>query len=723
MLIDVAWRPRLLLLLACAIAALLVAGLAARPVAAAVPVLEAAVTDTTGVLDEDRAQIEDALERLFDRTGVQLYVLFVETTDGMAIGAYADEVALASDLGARDGLLVVALSDRTDNISLGEDLRDVVSQSEQDRIRTDVLEPALGDGEFGGAVIATAAALEQALLVPTPLPATPAPPVATPGSVATPVPGGGEGSPGGGGGNFLLLLIGAILLVLGVAWLFGRVASLRRERREAFAEAKRQEELGREANALLIKTDDDLRDAEQELGFVEAEYGERQVGPMRTEIAAAREELKAAFAIGQKLDDSEPETAEQRRQMIEEIISRCRKAQGVIEKQRAEAQRLRDLETNAPRVLATLEADLARVEGAAAAARSAGERLERYAESSIEPVKGNLAAALTELDQARTRVSEGKAALERDDAPGAAVAANAAQQHLGDASALLVALTNLADSLDATARTLQDQLSAAAADVEAARASAATSPAPGTAEIFAQAEAALNEARQLAGAARPDVLAAAGKATEANALSDKLLAGVQAAQVSFQRTQKNAIAAIATARADISRASDYVNGYRRSQSIGREARNRLADAERLAAEAEQALTTDVSRALELARAADARANEAYRLAVQQAPQFPPYDPTQYRPDDGLGSLVIGAILGGILSGGRSGGGGIGSGGSAPSRSGGGGIFSGGGRGGGFGGGRTSSGSFGGFGSGGFRGGFGGRSGGGFGGGRSSSGRW
>jgi hypothetical protein len=222
------------------------------------------------------------------------------------------------------------------------------------------------------------------------------------------------------------------------------------------------------------------------------------------------------------------------------------------------------------------------------------------------------------------------------------------------------------------------------------------------------------------------VLAASSKATEANALTDKLLAGIQAAQVAHERTQKNAIAAIATARADVSRARDYINGHRRSQSIGREARNRLAEAERILAESERVLPSDVSSALQLARSADAMANEAYRLAVEQTPQIPTFDPNQYRPDDSLGSLVVGAILGGMMSGGRSG-----SFGSAqpsqPSRrggGGGGGIF-GGSRGGGFGGGRSSGGSFGGrgFGSGGFRGGVGGRSGGGFGGGRSSGGRW
>ena len=234
-------------------------------------------------------------------------------------------------------------------------------------------------------------------------------------------------------------------------------------------------------------------------------------------------------------------------------------------------------------------------------------------------------------------------------------------------------------------------------------------------ESFSEAEAALDEARRLAGEPRPDVLAASRKATEAAQHADKLLAGVRQAQVQFQRTQQNAISAIATAKADIGRASDYIGVNRRSQNIGREARNRLADAQRLVTQAEATLATDVNQALQQARTANSLANQAYTLARRDSPAAPPIDYTQYRPDDGIGSLVLGAMLGGMFSGAGRGRGATRSGSASPSRSGGG-------R---FGGGRSSSGSFGrgGLGMGGFGGGIGGRSGGGFGGGRSSSGRW
>lgn len=689
------------------------------PVAAQdVPTLREAITDQTGVLDPDSGAVVEALERLFDRTGTQLYVLFVPTTGGQDIVEFADAVIVENELGAQDALLVVALDDRTDVIQVGDGLRGDISQTELDRIRSDVLEAGLGEGDFDGAVARTADALAEALAPPVPT-TTAAPPTTGP----APTPGQPVEPGASGGGPSIFLIIGVILVIVGAVVVISRIGRLRTERRAAFEEAKRQEQLGREANSLLIKTDDRLRDAEQELGFAEAQFGAAQVEPLKQALASARDELHAAFALGQELDDSIPEPPERRRQMIEEIIAHTGKAGAVVEQQGAALAKLRDLERNAPAEIERLTAEAARVEAQLAGVATDRARLDRYAQSSIESVAGNVDAAREKLASARTRLEQGRAALAADKPSDAAVAVADTQLALADASTLTSAVTALADSLDQARAELATQLAEAAQDVEAARGQAAGSATLGT--RFAQAEQALAEARRLDGEPRPDVLAAARAATEANSIADELLQGIRNEQVQRQRTEQNAIAAIATARADLSRARNYIEGYRRTRDIGREPRNRLAEAERLTAQAEALLATDVAQSLTVARQADALANEAYSLAQQQAPDYQPMDPGQYRADDGLGSLVIGAILGDMFGGGggrrgrvavptRS----------SPTRSGG--IFGGGGgRSGGFGGGRSSSGEFGvgGFGSGGFGGGSGGRSGGGFGGGRSSSGRW
>ncbi len=687
-----------------------------------VPRLTEAVTDQTGTLSSSRTQIDAALESLFGRTGVQLYVLFVHTTDGTDIAEYALEVGSQSNLSGRDALLVVATDDHTDNISVGTDLSPRVSQTSLDQVRSDVLESRLAGGDFGGAVVATAKALGDVFpqVAPTGAPVT-QPPVTTP--VPTTPPGPSQGS---GAGSFLILLLAGLLIAVGAAILIGRVVRLRAERRALFAEARTQEQLGRQANALLLETDDALRDADQELGFAEAEFGSDEVKALKEALAKAREELNAAFLIGQKLDDAEPETAEQRRQMIQDVITKAKAAHDAADQQGAALGRLRDMEKKAPEALDRLEGQVPVVEGSVERARADEGRLARYAEASTAAVATNIESALGKIAHARELLREGREQLGAKAAAKAAVAAKGAEDALTDAAALLAAVTNLAEALDRAAADLKDQLVHASSDVEAAAAQIAAGPSvPALTASLTDAQNALAEARRLAAVPRPDVLEAARKATDANAMADKLLGGVREAQDQRRRAVANANGAIATARADISRASDYIDGHRRSRPIGREPRNRLAEAQRRLALAEAALPSDVDQALEHARAADGLASQAYTLAVQEQPIGQQFDVNQARPDDSLGSLVVGAILGGMFAGRGGGfGGSSGTGGSSGSANRPGGFFGRGG--GGFGGGRSSSGGFGigNFGSGGFHGGFGGGShGGGFGGGRSSSGRW
>jgi uncharacterized membrane protein YgcG len=686
------------------VVALLLLALAVPAGAQQVPRLDSAVTDETGLLDQDRAAIEAALERLFGQTGVQLYVLFIETTDGIDIGDYAEAVGDAN-LGPRDALLVVAVADRTDNISIAPGLRDEVSQVQLDRVRTDVLEAGLAEGDFGGAVVDTAEALAGVFPavgpIVTPMPATPPP--ATPPPAPPP-------DPGEGAGSWLPALLGVVLLIVGVVWIASRVNTLRAQRRAEFEEAKRQEELGRQANALLITTDDALRDAEQELGFAEAEFGEAQAQPLREALAAARGELQAAFAIGQRLDDDEPETPDQRRQMIEEIIERCGRAQAAIEEQAAGLAHLRDLERTAPEALGRLARELERVRGRLAEVTSAEKRLHGYAAELTDAVADNVEAAKEKLGAVEAGLASGRQALETGDRALSAVAARAAEDALEDADSLLAAVEHLADSLDETAARLRAELVAAARDVEAAQAAVAAGTAHGFAGTLAEAELALNQAREEADSARPNVVAALRRASEANSLADKVLEGIREAEAQRQRAIQNAAAALAAADANMARAGDYIASHRRGSNISRRARNRLAEAERLAADARSQLDVDPSRALETARHADRMASEAYSLAREDVPLVDVYDPRRQRPDDALGSLIAGAILGSILSGGGRGSRRPGRSGSLPRPG-----SRGGGWGGGFGGGRSSSG---GFGSGGFGGGRGG-----FGGGRSSSGRW
>ena len=69
------------------------------------------VTDTSGVLAGGEAEVEEAIQRTLDDHGVQVFVLFVNSTDGMPAAEYAAQTATTNSLGVDDALLLVAIED------------------------------------------------------------------------------------------------------------------------------------------------------------------------------------------------------------------------------------------------------------------------------------------------------------------------------------------------------------------------------------------------------------------------------------------------------------------------------------------------------------------------------------------------------------------------------------------------------------------------------------
>jgi hypothetical protein len=215
---------------------------------------------------------------------------------------------------------------------------------------------------------------------------------------------------------------------------------------------------------------------------------------------------------------------------------------------------------------------------------------------------------------------------------------------------------------------------------------------------------------------------AAGKAVAAAArATSDLLAAIKQDVAEAEHFSAALDATLTAAHAEVDRAADFI--ATRRGGVQRQARTRLAEAERLLASAEVKRATDAKGALVDAQQADRLAEEAYSLATTD---FDRWDRTGRGTGIGggggvsAGSDIAGAILGGII-GGMLGGGGRGAGwGGSPwgssGGSGGGGVFGGGlGGGGGWGGGHSAGGGFGGFGGGGF--------GGGGGGGHSAGGHW
>lgn len=709
--------PRVLLGALLALTVAVALGLAPT-VAAGVPFpeIDGPVTDETGVLADGAARIEQAIENLLEERNVQLWVVFVDTTGGTPAPQFASGTAAGNSLGGNDALLLVAIDDRTDQIWVSDGL-DEISDDELDAIIGQELEPRLGDGDFVGAVVATAEGLgEAAAPLPTGRPGAQPPGGGTGGGVIE-----GPGGDSGGGGALLAIVLVAGGVGLLVWWFLSR----RARRRDAEERDRRTGRLAREANALLIATDERVRDANQEIGFVEAEYGEPEVEPLRAAFARAREELRQAFAVRQRLDDGEPETPEQREAMLNEILARSKKAQAALDGEAARIQTLRDLERDAPTILDRLTERIEAVRARLPDSQAAFDSLAAFATATRAPIAGHLQEAEKGLAGTTASIERGRAALAGGDRRTAAREARRAEQALSGASALLDAV----DKLAATARDAQTRIEAelreAERDLAAARDAASAAGAAGTGNPAADASAAgrvaaaataLRQAQSAASVVPLDPIAALRIATEARRLADEALAAVRQDAEQLARYVAAVDTSLATAQADLQVAADFI--ATRRGSVGRQARTRLAEADRLLESAFALRETDPQRAMDAARRAERLAEEAYQLADDDFDQFGGMGGMgggrARDPGSELAGVILGGILGGVLSGGGRGGGWGGSpwGSSGP--------FGGGGGGGGWGG-PFGGGGGGGWGGGGFGGG--GFGGGGGGGGRSRGGRW
>ena len=433
-------------------------------------------------------------------------------------------------------------------------------------------------------------------------------------------------------------------------------------RANAKAQAAALDTLNRDANRALLGADEALKDAANDVEFAAAQWGDQEVVPYREAIRIANDELRAAFALRQKLDDAYPEKPPERDAMLREVIARCVRAQQGLDAQEQRFDDLRDLEASAPAQLAALPAAIEALRARRSAADQAAARLRsQYAPSATASVDGNLEEAGKALDAAAGEAARGAAVVGTKPSEGV-VALRRAQEAMARATQLVEAVERLAAGLDDAAARLPAELDAAAKDVAAARDAVArlaqvpavppsapgTSTAADPASALRAAEAALGEARRAAEARPLDPLAALQRAVAANQAADAIVAQVADANAQVARRRQVAEAAIATAGGHVSRAIDYITTRR--HGVGETARTRAAEAEMRLEEARGLAAANPEGATATANRAIQLADEAYRLAAGEfegwnrggGPVAGPYRP------QGADTQIIGAVVGGIL---------------------------------------------------------------------------
>ncbi|QYH36588.1 TPM domain-containing protein [Salinibacterium sp. M195] len=572
------------------------------------------VADTVGVLDGETAPIEAALDGLYERAGVQLFVVYVnEFTNPASPVDWADVTAEVNALGPDDLLLVVAVEQRQYALSVATDAS--VSDDQIDAAEK-AIEAELRSDNWAEAAVAGADALGSS---------------AEASSSGVPV---------------LPIVGGAVVIGVG-AYVIYRVR--RRGRTPAGMQPVdeiSQEELDRRAGSALVEMDDALKTSEQELGFAIAQFGSAATADFEESLAEASTAVAEAFRVRQKLDDSEPETAEQKRAMTSEIIVLCEQADELLAAQAEAFDQLRQLETNAPAALLETSAQitaahtrLPEVEGALAALTA------RYAPAALDSVAENSERARVLLTSAVQSATSASTAIETQKLSEAAVAVRTAQAQLGQSIQLMDAVDSLATELQSAEDKLAAAITDTTGDIAAARALPRDDTAAALQPHIVAAEAALAAAKSNSS----DPVASLSNLGEANAALERVFVGVRDQQAAVAQAATQLSAALAGAQSRIVTTAQFITTRR--GGVGAEARTRVSEADRQVKQALALQASDPVTALTHARQADQLAASAYQLAQRDVSQFSTSSGGSGVSGSGTsGSDLLGGLIGGLIGG-------------------------------------------------------------------------
>ncbi|MBT1682911.1 TPM domain-containing protein [Curtobacterium flaccumfaciens] len=567
------------------------------------------------VLDEadaltasQQSKVEQAVQDLYAETQTQLYVVFVPSfTDPTDHTEWGRAVLEQNQIDSDGILLSVAVTER--NYDVQQTNETAISESDVQNAVDDSLLPRLKRDDWSGAAAAFADGLTQSQ-APVDL-------------------------------TWLWILLLVVVVGLIVVVLVIRTRNKRRTAAATKAQEASLADLERTAGGALVTIDDELRTAEQEVGFASAQFGPDAAKPFADAVQAAQREVRKAFTIRQQLDDEIPDTPQQRAEWANQIIVICERAHAAIEEQTEAFDQLRSLEDGVEDAAASLAQAVAAAPASVGAAAAALDRVRaRYTGRTLATVANNVDQAHQVLAFATERSNAATASIAAGDKGEAVVAVRDAQHALAQVQQLTDGALAAEQSFDeATARAEAMRIDIQG-DVAAAR--SLRSGGPDLAAAVTRAEAVLRQ-----GLDPKDPVAAVDALTRANTEIDQAIAAARGAEEQRQRATQALDAALRDARNRISQARDYVSLHR--GGIGPTARTRLSEAQRAYDDAVELAPSNPGQALNAARAA-----EQYAAAAMDAANddLGGWGGGQGGGGGGaqLGGLVTGLVLGGLLGG-------------------------------------------------------------------------
>jgi len=599
------------------------------------------IVDNANVLGSRKGEVQDAIQKLLKDHKYNLYVVTVKTFENPTDpAAWSNAVAQAKGMGPADAILAIA----TDQ---GKYYFSPNSKSPIYSKRTNITQNAVaanlgaGKRDFAQAAIDTASAIGDAA-------------------------NGGNGDVSTGNGAGAAVLVGAGVVVAGG----GTYLYYRNRRKKAAAQGASSrsygpqgaeldplaslsvEELRRKSGSLLIEADDAIKSSEQELGFAQAQYGDSAVGNFTKALEEAKAHMTESFKLQQQLDDHIPDTEEQQRTWLGEIIRRSEAALASLQEQKADFDSLRELEKNAPQALAAVNAGAREADAKIASAeQSLATMRSKYADSALAQVSDNIVQAKERLAFVQNASGTAQQKLDGGEQSLAAVAVRAAEESLHQTNVLLDAISKLSANLDNASNSVETAVVDTAQDLAQAKAMIQSGTHAELAGPVAAVEAALAQVKTEIQGGKIDPVATLQRVESAHQTLDQALTGIRDQQEQARRAQASLQQTIMSAQAQISATSDYITARR--GGVGTEARTRLAESQRNLDYALSIARTDPVTALTYAQQAHALAAQAAQLAQADVDHFDGYANQGFGRGGmfgggGGGGGLGGAILGGIL---------------------------------------------------------------------------
>lgn len=610
--------------------------------------LDGNITDKVGAIDEREGEVNAAIEQVFEDHSLDLYVAYVDNFSGMNASEWADRTAQNTGLGANDVLLAVATGSRQYATSV--DTNYPLSDAQLREIQINAIEPALKENDWAGAAIGAAggfAAARSGEPIPRP-------------SIQP-----GEASPSRGGGSATPWIVGGIA-VAGVGAAGWAVARSYRKRGGTSIPVDQLsiDDLEKRSGVLLVETDDAIKTNEQEVGFAEAQYGADATRQFAEAVQEAKAHLNESFKLRQKLDDGSIKDEGTKRKMLTEIVERLDSANERLEDEAEAFDKLRDLENNAPEVLAGVQQRAGELGARLNETRATLQSLSaKYVESALETIAGNAEEAASRIEFATTALSESQTKLQANDTSSAALQIQAAELAAGQAGELMDAVDNHAEKLAKAVAGVQEAFGSVNEDLNEARALAANpgkagSPAASLPNQIAEAEVVLATVQQGLASGKFDPLAALRNLQESGNALSQTLSGVRDAQARAQRARAALDQAVLSARSEIAAGTDFIKTRR--GAVGGSARTKLVEAQRYLDQGLATAQADPATALSYAQQADHLAQQANQLARQDVGGFAPQTAGlggMFGGQSGgnMAGVLMGGILGSMLGGGGGGG--------------------------------------------------------------------